>query len=222
MNQFSAEFRFYEESNDFRPSGWRETAVTYRFTGSPGIKDSIEALGVPHTEVELIVVNGHSVGFDYRLQGCDRVAVYPMFESLDVTPLLRLREAPLRNSAFVVDVNLGKLARRLRLLGFDALYRNDNTDSDRCKSTTWKSLGFMPRIVIRTQHVQLAPKLHRSVRLSGSRLYRDAVAEHGAVGHVDDGPAIGLQNRVAEVDADDRATVAANRDLVTETEGLIE
>jgi uncharacterized protein with PIN domain len=130
MNQYSAEFRFYEELNDFRPSGRRETAVTYRFTGSPGIKDSIEALGVPHTEVELIVVNGHSVGFDYRLQSCDRVAVYPMFESLDVTPLLRLREAPLRNSAFVVDVNLGKLARRLRLLGFDALYRNDYTDSE--------------------------------------------------------------------------------------------
>ena len=61
-----------------------------------------------------------------------------------------------------------------------------------------------------------------SRRLSGSRLDRDAVAEHGAVGHVDDGPAIGLQDRVAEVDADDRATITANRDFVTVTEGLIE
>lgn len=124
MNKHSAVFRFYEELNDFLPPDQRKTAVTYRFTGRPGIKDAIEALGVPHTEVELIIVNGHSVRFDYRLRNGDRVAVYPMFESTDVTPLLRLREAPLRNSVFVLDVNLGKLARRLRMLGFDALYRN--------------------------------------------------------------------------------------------------
>lgn len=129
MSEHTAEFRFYEELNDFRRPGERKAAVTYHFRGTPGIKDPIEALGVPHTEVELIIVNGQSVGFDYRLQNGDRVAVYPMFESLDVTPLVRLREAPLRNTAFVVDVNLGKLARYLRMLGFDALYRNDYTDA---------------------------------------------------------------------------------------------
>ena len=60
-----------------------------------------------------------------------------------------------------------------------------------------------------------------SGRLSGSRLDRDTVAEHGAVGQVDDGPAIGLQDRVAEVDTGNRATIATNRDLVTVTKGLI-
>ncbi len=130
MRERCAEFRFYEELNDFRPPVERKAPVAYRFSGTPGIKDPIEALGVPHTEVELIVVNGESVGFDYRLQHGDRVAVYPMFEALDVTPLVRLREAPLRRTAFVVDVNLGKLARRLRMLGFDALYRNDFADAE--------------------------------------------------------------------------------------------
>ncbi|MDH3714446.1 MAG: Mut7-C ubiquitin/RNAse domain-containing protein [Gammaproteobacteria bacterium] len=128
-NEHQAQFRFYEELNDFRPPAQRKTTTTYRFFGTPGIKDPIEALGVPHTEVELIVVNGQSVGFDYRLQNGDRVAVYPVFESLDVTPLVRLRDAPLRATAFVLDVNLGKLARRLRMLGFDSLYRNDYTDA---------------------------------------------------------------------------------------------
>lgn len=125
----AAEFRFYEELNDFLKPLQRKRALRYRFSGHPGIKDPIEAFGVPHTEVELIVVNGESVGFDYRLQPGDRVAVYPVFESFDVSPLLRLRDAPLRRTAFVLDVNLGKLARRLRMLGFDALYDNAYHDS---------------------------------------------------------------------------------------------
>ena len=126
----SAEFRFYEELNDFLPPGCRKQTLGYCFNGHPGIKDCIEAQGVPHTEVELLIVNGMSVDFSYRLQDRDRVAVYPMFESFDITPVLKLREEPLRRTAFVVDVNLGKLARRLRLLGFDALYSNRYHDAE--------------------------------------------------------------------------------------------
>lgn len=125
-----AEFRFYEELNDFLPPAQRKQTLPYHFDGHPGIKDPIEAFGVPHTEVELIVVNGQSVGFEYQLQHGDRVAVYPVFESLDVTPAVRLRERPLRRTAFVVDVNLGKLARQLRLLGFDTLFSNSYRDPE--------------------------------------------------------------------------------------------
>jgi uncharacterized protein with PIN domain len=128
--EYTAEFRFYEELNDFLPPDERKKTRLYRFKGHPGIKDAIEAQGVPHTEVDLIIVDGASVGFDYQLQPDDRVAVYPMFESFDISPLVRLREKPLRQSAFVLDVNLGKLARRLRLLGFDAIYRNDYHDAE--------------------------------------------------------------------------------------------
>jgi uncharacterized protein with PIN domain len=84
----------------------------------------IEALGVPHTEVELILVNGESVGFDRLLAEGDRVAVYPVFEAFDVTPLLRLRERPLRACRFVADAHLGGLAHLLRMMGFDTLYDN--------------------------------------------------------------------------------------------------
>ena len=127
---FAAEFRFYEELNDFLKPEQRQQTVVYRFDGHPGIKDPIEALGVPHVEVELIVVNGESVGFDYRLKDGDRVAVYPVFESFDVSPAVKLREKPLRKIAFVVDVNLGRLARLLRLLGFDALFSNAYADDE--------------------------------------------------------------------------------------------
>jgi uncharacterized protein with PIN domain len=126
----AAEFRFYEELNDFLRAAQRKQALIYRFNGHPGIKDPIEALGVPHTEVDLIVVNGESVGFDYRLKNADRVAVYPVFESFDISPIVRLREAPLRAAAFVVDVNLGKLARLLRLFGFDTLFANTLDDKE--------------------------------------------------------------------------------------------
>jgi len=127
--EHAAEFRFYEELNDFLPQAQRKHTLTYRFNGHPGIKDPIEVFGVPHAEVDLIVVNGVSVGFGYKLQNGDRVAVYPVFEGMDITPIVTLRDKPLRNIAFVVDVNLGKLARLLRLLGFDTLF--DNAYEDR-------------------------------------------------------------------------------------------
>ena len=145
MNACEASFRFYAELNDFfspmeqqgperhvpfrRETKPRSVKIPYRFHVSPTVKDAIEGLGVPHVEVDLILVNGVSVGFDHRLADGDRVSVYPVFESLDIGPVVRLREAPLRRTAFVVDVHLRRLARFLRLLGFDALHSNDFDDA---------------------------------------------------------------------------------------------
>jgi uncharacterized protein with PIN domain len=122
-------FRFYEELNDFLPPDRRKVAFDYAFNGTPSVKDSIEAIGVPHPEVDLILVNGLSVGFDYLLKGGERVAVYPMFERVDIAPLTRLRSEPLREPRFVLDVHLGKLARYLRLLGFDTIYDRSYVDA---------------------------------------------------------------------------------------------
>jgi hypothetical protein len=123
-----AEFRFYEELNDFLLPTRRKRAFTYICAERATVKNAIEALGVPHTEVELILVNGRSVDFSYLIKDSDRVAVYPQFESIDVTPLLRVREKPLRQPRFIADAHLGGLAKYLRLLGFDTLYRNDLND----------------------------------------------------------------------------------------------
>jgi uncharacterized protein len=130
--QKQADFRFYEELNDFLPGIKKKKTFTYSFRGKPAIKDVIEALGVPHTEVDLILVNGKSVAFSYQLQPADQVSVYPVFESLDITPLIRLRPAPLRKQRikFILDVHLGKLAHLLRMLGFDSLYHNDYDDDE--------------------------------------------------------------------------------------------
>ena len=124
------QFRFYAELNDFLPQNKKYKSFTYTFSGSPSIKDSIEAVGVPHTEVDLILVNGISVDFNYHLTDGDYISVYPVFESMDISPLLKLRAKPLRITRFILDVHLGKLARKLRMLGFDTLYRNDYSDDE--------------------------------------------------------------------------------------------
>lgn len=90
----------------------------------------MESIGVPHTEIDLIIANGNSVGFDYNICEGDFISVYPVFESIDISPVIRLRPEPLRNTAFILDVHIGKLARLLRMAGFDALYRNNFEDSE--------------------------------------------------------------------------------------------
>lgn len=124
----TAHLRFYEELNDFLPPSQRKVEFEHRFERRTSIKDMIESLGVPHPEIELILVNGRSVDFSHIVEDGDRISVYPVFESLDVSSLIRLRPAPLRDPRFVVDCNLGRLARYLRLLGLDCLYRNDFND----------------------------------------------------------------------------------------------
>lgn len=126
----TATFRFYEELNDFLSPDRRRREFSCRYARAATTKHMIEALGVPHTEVELILVNGESVGFDRQLQDGDRIAVYPRFEALDITPLLRVRTYPLRNPRFVADAHLGGLAHMLRMMGFDTLYDNNFHDDE--------------------------------------------------------------------------------------------
>jgi uncharacterized protein with PIN domain len=118
----AATFRFYEELNDFLPAGARKRDIDVGIDRSRSVKDAIESLGVPHPEVDLILVDGVSVGFEHLLRGGERVAVYPMFERLDVTPLVRLRPRALRDPRFVADGHLAKLARHLRMAGFDVAH----------------------------------------------------------------------------------------------------
>ncbi|MFH1965278.1 MAG: Mut7-C RNAse domain-containing protein [Acidobacteriota bacterium] len=125
-----AYFRFYEELNDFLPAEKRKTRFVHNFKERASIKDMIEALGVPHTEVDLILVNDDSVDFSYIVQDEDRISVYPVFESLNIKKISRVRSEPLRETKFVLDVHLGKLARSLRMLGFDTLYQKDYTPDE--------------------------------------------------------------------------------------------
>src|ERR1043166_4884896 len=98
-----ARFRFYEELNDFLAPDHRRREFDAPFARAATVKNAIEALGVPHTEVELILVNGRSVDFGHRMREADRVSVYPTFEAFDIAPLLRVREKPLRRTRVISD-----------------------------------------------------------------------------------------------------------------------
>jgi uncharacterized protein with PIN domain/sulfur carrier protein ThiS len=143
-------FRFYEELNDFLPAWQRKCRIAHALNRRTSIKDMIEALGIPHTEIEVILVNGKSVDFSYIVNDGDDISVYPMFESLDIRPLLKLRPEPLRRPRFVLDTHLGRLARYLRLLGFDCLYRNDYHDDElaRISSEQQRTLLTRDRILL--------------------------------------------------------------------------
>jgi uncharacterized protein with PIN domain len=123
-------FRFYAELNDHLSPSQQYRPLEREFFVPSTVKDMIEGFGVPHTEVELVLVNGQSSDLSRLVQDGDRVSVYPMFESLDITPTLRVRPEPLREPKFVLDVHLGRLARYLRMLGFDAMYSSSATDPE--------------------------------------------------------------------------------------------
>ncbi len=127
---YSATFRFYEELNDFLPAWKRKIPFDVEFKGYPSVKYLIELQGVPHTEVDLILVNGSTASFNEKIKHGDFVSVYPVFESFDISKDNRLRDRPLRNLNFIIDVHLGKLAHFLRMLGFDCKYENDSDDEE--------------------------------------------------------------------------------------------
>ena len=122
--------RFYAELNDHLAPEQRFQTLEKSFYVPGSAKDLIESFGVPHSEVELIIVNGESADFTRLLCDGDRVAVYPVFEALDVREEIRVRPHPLRDPRFVLDVHLGRLAGYLRMLGFDAAYSNAASDPE--------------------------------------------------------------------------------------------
>jgi uncharacterized protein with PIN domain len=128
MSASRATFRFYAELNQFLPPERRQRALSFALNGRTAVKHPIEAMGVPHTEVELIVVSRRPVDFSYILQARDHVSVYPIFHNLDVSDLQPLRPPLAHPPRFLLDVHLGQLATYLRLLGFDTLYENEAGD----------------------------------------------------------------------------------------------
>jgi uncharacterized protein len=124
-------FRFYAELNDFLADPeQRQKTIAYGLNGPVAVKHVIEALGVPHTEIELILANDQPVDFSYLVQEGDRITLYPPFTRLDITSLPALRPPLPSPPRFILDSHLGRLATYLRLLGFDTLYRNDYDDEE--------------------------------------------------------------------------------------------
>jgi len=137
--------RFYEELNDFLPAEKRKKRFTHQYIDRTSVKDLIESLGVPHTEIDLIITNQKSVGFNYLINNGDDISAYPVFESLDISEVQHLRPKPLRQPKFICDVHLGSLARYLRMMGFDILYENNFNDEEIVKLSRKEKRAILTR-----------------------------------------------------------------------------
>ncbi len=120
--------RFYGELNDFLPKDVRQRDFDSGFKGRESVKDKIEALGIPHTEVDFILANGKSVDFTYILQDGDRISVYPLFEFSRLAGVTHLGRLPSGSPRFIADVNIHDVVKTMRALGLDVV-------EDRCLSS---------------------------------------------------------------------------------------
>ncbi|MBN1569100.1 MAG: twitching motility protein PilT [Acidobacteria bacterium] len=114
--------RLYEELNDFLPACKKKVRFSCPLDSIRTVKELLKSLGAPEKDVELVLVNGVSVDLSCLLQDGDYVSIYPVFESLDIRPLLRVRRWPLRRIRFITGAGLLRLTGYLRLLGFETCH----------------------------------------------------------------------------------------------------
>lgn len=122
--------RAYGPLNDFLVPGFRQCSFAREVALPASVKDVVEGAGIPHPEIGVVAVNGEPRDFSAIVAPGDRVAVYPWLASLEASGLPALRARLPCPPRFQLDTHLGKLARRLRLAGFDSLYDNAADDVD--------------------------------------------------------------------------------------------
>ena len=109
--------------------------IIYPICRRSSVKDIIESLGIPHTEIGAIKINGKEINFGFIPRQSCRIEVYPIAFPFDVTKFSILRPDPLKSLRFIVDVNVGKLASLLRMTGMDTAYDTEFTDGEiACKA----------------------------------------------------------------------------------------
>jgi len=123
---FKVRLRFHSDLNAFLRSRAGDAVVERSLAEKTSIKDVIESCGVPHTEVDLIMVDDQPVGFGHTVDNDTKVEVFPVANrSTDRTDK---HLQALGITRFVADGHLGTLTRNLRLLGFDVAYRQNADD----------------------------------------------------------------------------------------------
>jgi uncharacterized protein with PIN domain len=120
--------RFYGALNDFLPRARRGVRFAHHLRAPASVKDTIEAIGVPHPEVDLILLNGDPVDFSALVSGDDDLSVYPRFVGIELDAVTHVGEMPADATRFALDVHLSKLASWLRLAGFDVVVIADDAE----------------------------------------------------------------------------------------------
>jgi hypothetical protein len=141
MNAF---YHFHGDLTNLLRRRWRgATPIIQPVTRSASIKDVIESFGVPHAEVGRILCDGLPVKFSRPVAAGQRYDIHPLPVPWEVTQPTLLRPHPLQGLLFVVDINAGRLARYLRMAGFDTWY-----DSSWDDAKILQALEVEPRLLL--------------------------------------------------------------------------
>jgi uncharacterized protein len=156
VNGFTLQLRFHPDLHFFLGSKAGDTVVERWLIEKTSVKDVIESCGVPHPEVDLILVDEQPVGFDHTLDNDAKIEVFSVANRGTVHTEKRLQVTGILR--FVADGHLGGLMRNLRLLGFDVYY--DNNANDR-------------------QLLEIMARDNRALLTRDRRLLMHAIVQHG-------------------------------------------
>jgi uncharacterized protein with PIN domain len=148
--------RAYGRLNDFLAPTRRQRTLVCTFDGRVSLKDLVEAAGVPHPEIDVVIADGEPVGFDHLVRDGERIAIYPAFSQLDLPDASRVGPLVQAEPRFVADAHLGRLAAYLRLLGFDTAYRNDYSDRELVEISSSEDRTLLTRDVGALKHRKVA------------------------------------------------------------------
>ena len=142
MTPFDVRLTFYRDLSFFLRG--KRAVAQRRLHERTSVKDIIEACGVPHTEVDLVLMDGQPVDFSCVIGSEAMIELFPI-ESNPITffPENRLQVRGIRK--FVADGHLGKLVRDLRLLGIDVVYDRDAEDRQLVKTSSEQGRALLTR-----------------------------------------------------------------------------
>ncbi|MFL6499722.1 MAG: Mut7-C RNAse domain-containing protein [Candidatus Udaeobacter sp.] len=143
MKPFTIRLRFHGDLRVFLGSKTGDAVTERSLAEKTSVKDIIESCGVPHPEVDLILIDHQSVGFDHTLAEDAEVEVFPVESQSTVRTEKRLQNAVMER--FVADGHLGGLTRNLRLLGFDVAYPKNADDRQLLDLMTRENRALLTR-----------------------------------------------------------------------------
>jgi uncharacterized protein len=156
VKPFKVRLCFHGDLSVFLGSKASDAVIERRLAEKTSVKDVIESCGVPHPEVDLILVDEQTVGFDHTLANDTKVEVFAVENRRTDRTEKRLQTVWI--TRFVADGHLGSLTRNLRLLGFDVAYRQNADDR---------------------QLLEVMARENRALLTRDRRLLMHAIVQHG-------------------------------------------
>lgn len=143
MKPFAVRLKFHGGLQFFLGSKTSGAPIERNLREKASVKDLIESCGVPHPEVDLILVDGEPVDFAFCIVNDAKIEVHPPGVGYPCFADKRLQTG--RITRFVADGHLGKLVRDLRLLGIDVLYDPTTDDRELARISTEQNRGLLTR-----------------------------------------------------------------------------